>query len=100
MRRHDVIDILRDHRVELASLGAEHLFLFGSVARDQATSDSDVDVVVDTADGQPLGLFRLARISDALESLLARRVDIISRCGLKHATSLAAKVSPELVSVF
>lgn len=100
MERADIIEVLRRHRDQLAVLGVDHLCLFGSMARDEAASDSDVDIVVDTADGSPLGLFRLARISDALESLLERPVDVISRRGLAHATNLTARVTPDLVDVF
>lgn len=92
--------ILSRHRDELIALGAVHLSLFGSTARDFATADSDVDIVVDSADGGPLGLFRLVRISEALERLLARRVDLISRSGLNHAQGLKAKVAGDLVDVF
>jgi predicted nucleotidyltransferase len=100
MRRSEVIELLKGHRAELAALGAAHLSLFGSVARDEALADSDVDIVVDTLDGQPLGLFRLARIADRLEVLLARNVDVISRRGLRHAPILSARVTPDLVDVF
>jgi predicted nucleotidyltransferase len=100
MRRSEIIEILKGHRAELAALGVDHLCLFGSVARDEASTDSDVDVVVDTLDGKPLGLFRLARIAETIESLLARKVDLISRRGLTHATTLAARVTPDLVDVF
>ena len=61
---------------------------------------SPVDIIVDSIDGQPLGLFRLARISDALERLLARPVDLISRSGLNHARRLKQQVTGDLVDVF
>ena len=100
MLRSDVMATLTTHKGELIALGAAHLSLFGSVARDQAGDDSDVDIIVDSIDGQPLGLFRLARISDALERLLARPVDLISRSGLNHAQRLKQRVAGDLVDVF
>ena len=100
MHRSDVMATLTIHKGELIALGAAHLSLFGSVARDQAGNDSDVDIIVDSIGGQPLGLFRLARISDALERLLARPVDLISRSGLNHARRLKQQVADDLVDVF
>jgi hypothetical protein len=56
MKRQQVIDILRQKRVELS--GRYHvalLTLFGSVARDEARLDSDVDILVEFS--EPVGLF-------------------------------------------
>ena len=77
-----------------------HLTLFGSVARDKAGEGSDLDVVVDGPNGEALGLFRLARVADRLESILNRPVDVISRRGLEHAQSLKRRIAGDMVDVF
>lgn len=100
MRRDTAIEILRSHRQQLALLGVAHLSVFGSVARDEAGDLSDVDVVVDTPDGGAPGLFRLARISSALERILGSPVDVISRRGLDHTTDLKQRIAAEAVHVF
>lgn len=46
MDKDAVIAKLREHEAELRAAGAEHLSLFGSVARGDATADSDLDVLV------------------------------------------------------
>lgn len=52
MTRTDVISALKRHEAELKRLGVEHLFLFGSVARNDAADDSDIDLFfVIRADG-------------------------------------------------
>jgi uncharacterized protein len=56
MRREDVIARLKEHEAELRRLGVEHLYLFGSTARDEAGDDSDVDLFFDHPEGS-LGLF-------------------------------------------
>ncbi len=47
MRSHDVIDRLKMAEPALRATGVGALYLFGSHARGEAASDSDVDVFVD-----------------------------------------------------
>lgn len=100
MRRDEALRRLRANRETLAALGVAHAYLFGSVARDQADNQSDIDVIVDPVDGQAPGLFALARITEALEHALGRPVDVISRRGLEHTTHLKRRVADDLVDVF
>ena len=58
MKRVDAIAVLRAHEAELRGLGVEHLYLFGSTARDEAREDSDVDLFIDYL----LGLAEFVRI--------------------------------------
>ncbi|MCC6420636.1 MAG: nucleotidyltransferase family protein [Gemmataceae bacterium] len=75
MRRDEALRILAEHRDELAAMGAASLSLFGSVARDEAGPDSDVDILIDLA--RPMGLFDLGRIQVRLEEILGARVDLV-----------------------
>lgn len=100
MRRAAAIACLQAQRETLEALGVTRLMLFGSVARDEAHALSDVDIVVDTADGRAPGLFALARVANALEATLARTVTVISRRGLDQTTRLKRRVTPDLVVVF
>jgi uncharacterized protein len=100
MRRHEAASRLTKHRDELAMLGITHVALFGSVARDQADELSDVDIVVDTADGSAPGLFALSRIREQLERILGRPVDVISRRGLDHTNQLKTRVAADMIDVF
>ncbi len=56
--------------------------LFGSVARGDERPDSDIDLLVEFAEGA--SLFDLLHASDELESLLGRPVDVVSIGGLKE----------------
>ncbi|MGK7885241.1 MAG: nucleotidyltransferase family protein, partial [Crocosphaera sp.] len=47
MKRDDVLKIIAEHREQLEKLGVKSLLLFGSVARDEAGPDSDVDFLVE-----------------------------------------------------
>ena len=74
MRRHEVIELLRAHRAEIDAFGVKSLALFGSVARDEARPDSDVDVLVEF-DG-PTRFRAHVGLIVYLEELLGRRVDV------------------------
>lgn len=60
--------------------GAYSVGLFGSVARGDSTSDSDIDFLVDMEPGRSLS--DLAGLRKDLESLLRRPVDVVSAGGL------------------
>lgn len=82
MNRDQVLQTLHAHRGEMTTrFGARHIGLFGSAARDQLGPSSDVDVLVEF-DRQPT--FALyCELKDFLEALVGRRVDLVTRRGLK-----------------
>ncbi len=83
MRKHDVLAILAEHREELeATHKVKSLALFGSVARDEAGPDSDVDLLVEF--NGPVGLLDLVGLQQRLEGLMGRPVDLVTREGLKR----------------
>ena len=73
--------------------GASNPAVFGSVARDQATPGSDVDLLVDLPAGT--SLFDRVNLKSALEDLLLTRVDLIRRRSLKP--DLKATVEAEAI---
>jgi predicted nucleotidyltransferase len=75
-QREAILAELSAHRPELGSHGVRSLFLFGSTARNEATSDSDVDLVVEF--DRPVGFFVLTRLKMDLEAWLGRRVDLLT----------------------
>lgn len=99
MDRQQIISAIQHHQPVLSRMGVAHLSLFGSVARG-ASAANDIDVVIDTEQGEAFGLFRLARIADELERLLAKPVDVISRRGLDNAPGLRSRISRDLIHVF
>ncbi len=73
MKRDHVLAILADHRDQLTALGVKSLNLFGSVARDEAGPDSDVDFLVEFSINA--SLFDLFRVQHYLEDILGCEVD-------------------------
>jgi predicted nucleotidyltransferase len=81
MERGAALSALRAHETELKRLGVEHLYLFGSTARDEAGAESDVDLFFDHPEGS-LGLFALMTVKETASEILGRRADIMTRRGL------------------
>ena len=79
MKRTDVLQKLRAERENLHErYGVASLALFGSVARDEAGPDSDVDVLVEFS--RSITLFDLVAVQQYLERCLGvRRVDLVPR---------------------
>jgi predicted nucleotidyltransferase len=50
MDKDQVIAKLREHETELRAAGAERVSIFGSVARGEATEESDLDVLLRISD--------------------------------------------------
>jgi len=74
MERATILRTLNVQKPKLsAKYGVTRLGVFGSVARDQATSASDVDIVVE----MPPDLFQLVHMREELEQLLGVPVDLI-----------------------
>lgn len=85
MYRDEVIAILRAHEPELRAAGVEHLRLFGSVARGEETSESDVDVAADFASRTLLNMLKFAEIQALLSELLGAQVDLSERQYLRSS---------------
>jgi hypothetical protein len=82
MRRAEALAILKGHAGELTRrFRVRDLTLFGSVARDEATEDSDVDVLVEF-DG-PATFDRFMDLKFFLEEILSARVDLVTRAALR-----------------
>jgi len=60
--------------------GADHIRVFGSVARNEATAQSDVDFLVKMQAGR--SLLDLAGLQQDLEDLLGCRTDVVTENGL------------------
>jgi hypothetical protein len=61
----------------------KELALFGSVLRDDFSSDSDIDVLVSFTADAHTSLFNMVEIKDELEEILGRKVDLVSRRGIE-----------------
>lgn len=74
-------------------MGVGSLSLFGSVARDEARPDSDVDLLIEP--DHPMGLFGLAAIHLRLEEILGKPVNLVTENGLLDR--YRRRIVPDLV---
>jgi len=71
-----IADLCRRHQVR-------ELAVFGSAARGDARPDSDIDLLVEFQPEARVGLLGFARLMNELTELLGRKVDLVSKPGLK-----------------
>jgi uncharacterized protein len=78
-------DLLKSRREEIlriaAKHGAQNVRVFGSVARGDADSQSDIDLLVEFKRGTTL--LGYAALMQELEDLLGVKVDVVSERGLR-----------------
>ncbi len=83
-RHRDALDLVLDR------YGAANPRLFGSVARGDATADSDIDLLVDLQPGGGNELLRVSGIAEELTELLGTRVDVVAPSLLRGTVSSSA----------
>lgn len=96
--RDEILERLRFHHDVFDRFGVRHAWLFGSVCRNDAKPNSDVDLMVEFAPGCPGGLFRYVELKHALEGLVGRPVDLITAGRIKPR--LQERILEECVLVF
>lgn len=82
MRRDQVVALLKRHEPEFRKAGIGALFLFGSVARDEARDDSDVDLFCDLERADGFTLFDLLRLQGRMRDIIGAKVDLMTRNGI------------------
>lgn len=95
MRRQNVLQCLNQDQKALKQYGIKTLSLFGSVAREEATEASDVDILVTFS--RPLGLFAFMELKDHLEGILHAPVDLVTKEALHPR--LRSKILKESIHV-
>ncbi|MBS0275192.1 MAG: nucleotidyltransferase domain-containing protein [Proteobacteria bacterium] len=83
MQRDDAIHLLKQAEPGLRARGVTALALFGSTARDEATEDSDVDVMVDLDMSRQPTLVDLSGMRLLIEDTLRHKADLAIRDSLR-----------------
>lgn len=100
MNREEIITTLRAHEQQLRQRGVLHVGLFGSVARNEASPTSDIDILIELAPDARIDLFEYVSITQYLSDLLLNRVDVANRRRLKRwAAWLARRMAQPLLAM-
>jgi predicted nucleotidyltransferase len=76
MRRSEIIAKLKEAEPALRARGVGALYLFGSYARDEARSDSDLDVFVDPASDERFGFLNYMDAFEEIRKAVGGEVEI------------------------
>lgn len=78
----DIESILKQGKVDLAKrYPIESLAIFGSYARNEQSSDSDLDILVEI--NGKIGS-KFIDLADEIEQLIGMKVDLVSKNGIKE----------------
>lgn len=98
MNKEIIIEIQRENRPLLKQFHVCSLSVFGSVVRDEAGPDSDIDILVEFEPDANIGLFAFARLQRYLQEILGRDVDLATPEALHKA--LKKDILEEAVHAF
>lgn len=95
--KEEIAKRLAPHVERLKKEGAGALYLFGSVARDEAGPDSDIDFFIDQT-GEHFSLLELAGVKHILEDAIGGKIDITTRGSLNP--KLRQRIEGEAIRIF
>lgn len=100
MRRDELIARLRQVEPALRDFGVAALHLFGSHARGEARTDSDIDVFVDPVSDDRFGFLQFMDAYETIRKTIGEDVDVgySTRTGL--SPYIRANVESEAIRIF
>ncbi len=84
------IETLRRSEQALRDRGVMHAALFGSVARGDNRSNSDIDIMIEIDPDARMTVFEYVDLKDYIAALFDEPVDVVNREGLKPYVRPAA----------
>lgn len=92
----EILSTIRAHIAEIHQFGVRSLGLFGSVARGDATQESDVDILVELE--RPLG-WEIVDLREFLRNLLGRKVDLVTLAAVSKKVIHWKSIQEDLIHV-
>ena len=81
MKREEILSLLKEKRPQLDTFGVKSISLFGSVARNEATPESDIDMLIEF-DGK-VTFDRFMDTKFFLEDLFGAKVDLVMQDAIR-----------------
>ena len=75
----EILGRLRAGEPGLRQRGVRHAAVFGSVARGENHSNSDIDVLIELDPQEPMGIFQYARLKIDIAELVGGPADVVNR---------------------
>ena len=92
------LSVLRHNQPRLSEIGVVHAGVFGSVARGEAGTSSDLDVLIDVDRAKVRSIFDYCEVRLAISDLFGGRADVVERRSLRE--SLKKRILAEVVGAF
>jgi predicted nucleotidyltransferase len=83
MNKQAILDTLRENERALRARGVTHIALFGSRARGDNRTDSDIDIMIEIEEEAVQDIYAYVGLKDYIAELFAGRVDVVDRGALK-----------------
>jgi len=99
LTRNEILQLLQREQTHLAAeFGVKKIGLFGSYVTGHSTETSDVDLLIEFE--HPIG-FRFLELVDYLETILGRKVDVLTPAGIQsiRVNHVAKSISESVVYV-
>ncbi len=93
-----VLSRLKPREAELRKMGIISLSIFGSTARGEQRTDSDIDLAVRFDPSAGIGLFSYNGIANHIEKVLGGKVDLISEPA--RTDRMQAQIDRDRIRVF
>jgi uncharacterized protein len=90
MNTAEALETLRRFERALRGRGVSHAALFGSLARGDNRSDSDIDIMVEFDPAARITVFDYGEIKEYIAGLFDQPVDVVNREGVKSYIRPAA----------
>jgi len=90
MDRPQILAKLKENESVLRARGVSHIAVFGSRARGDNRSDSDIDIMIEMDPAARIGIYDYVALKDYIAGLFDDPVDVVSRDGLKPYVRPAA----------